>query len=237
MRFLAYLRRAGLRPMAAGLAGVLAGGQALCLAQVGSDEDRLPKINSANLVASTRWLKLQTLTYTDQMGKVRKWDMATRTTKSAAADADAVAILALLQSPGQKAVETLVVEQYRPPVGRKTVELPAGLIDKGESAEAAALRELKEETGFVGTVATTSMEVCMSPGLCDETVKVVVVKVDLSEPENQNPVQALDEGEYCVVKRVPISQLRAVLDAGETMPIQGLYLLALGLELGAASSP
>ena len=30
--------------------------------------------------------------------------------------------------------------------------LPTGLIDKQESAEAAALRELKEETGYVGTV-------------------------------------------------------------------------------------
>lgn len=37
----------------------------------------------------------------------------------------------------------------RPPLDAYTVEFPAGLIDKGESAETAAARELKEETGEV----------------------------------------------------------------------------------------
>merc|ERR1719291_1459446 len=160
--------------------------------------------------------------------------MATRTTKSPEADADAVVILALLQHAGSPLVETLLVEQFRPPVGRPTVELPAGLIDKGESAEQAGLRELKEETGYTGSVARVSLEVCMSPGICDETVKVVVVEVDLDAPENRQPKQQLDEGEFCSVRRVPLAALREALDvAGTTkMPIEGLYLLALGLEIG-----
>ena len=33
------------------------------------------------------------------------------------------------------------------------MEVPAGLVDQGEGAEEAAVRELREETGFVGTVA------------------------------------------------------------------------------------
>lgn len=37
------------------------------------------------------------------------------------------------------------------------VEIPAGLMDDGESAESCAVRELKEETGYVGKV--------MSPGV------------------------------------------------------------------------
>lgn len=36
------------------------------------------------------------------------------------------------------------------------IEVPAGLIDEGETAEEAAVRELKEETGYVGKVTETS---------------------------------------------------------------------------------
>lgn len=44
--------------------------------------------------------------------------------------------------------EIVLVEQYRAPVGRRTVEIPAGACQPGEPLEDAARRELAEETGF-----------------------------------------------------------------------------------------
>jgi ADP-ribose pyrophosphatase len=56
---------------------------------------------------------------------------------------DSVAIFAVTE-----ARTVLIAKQFRPGPGRILHDLPGGLIDKGETPEAAALRELREETGF-----------------------------------------------------------------------------------------
>jgi len=160
--------------------------------------------------------------------------MAQRTTKTPGA-ADGVAIVALLRTrAAPEAVELLLVQQFRPPLDAVTVELPAGLIDPGESAETAALRELKEETGYVGHAAFTSGKLAMSPGLCDEMVQLCVVEVDLDAPVNQIPEQALEDTEFIKVTRVPVKQLLPTLRAFEregSIPFTGLFTLAVGLQM------
>lgn len=209
----------------------------------GCDDEscRKPSILSRKDVASTRWLKLQTITYRDEKGRQRLWDVCTRTTRDASASksgVDAVVILALLRSASREQVETLIIQQYRPPVGCITVELPAGLVDPGESPEQAALRELKEETGYVGDVVSCSGAVCMSPGITDESVKLVVIDVNLDDHGNETPTQALEDGEFITVQRVPVKSLASELvklEATGAMPMEGLHMLALGLQMGCLS--
>lgn len=81
--------------------------------------------------------------------------------------AAAVAVLVLRQLEGQDQV--LLVSQRRPAVKRTTWELPAGLIDNGETAAGAAQRELAEEVGL-GGILTQFAEVFSSPGFTDEKV-------------------------------------------------------------------
>lgn len=69
--------------------------------------------------------------------------------------------------------ELVLVEQYRIPLHRRAIELPAGIIGDsaqtaGESAERSALRELEEETGFTGTHTRALCHGPVAAGMTDE---------------------------------------------------------------------
>ncbi len=80
--------------------------------------------------------------------------------------APAVSIL-LLNAAG----ELLCVRQLRRAIDAYTVEVPAGLIDEGETPEAAARRELQEEAGLDADM-TLLTRFYSSPGFCDEELFV-----------------------------------------------------------------
>ncbi len=93
------------------------------------------------------------------------WEYAERT-----GDGTAVAVVAVTDEGN-----LVLVQQHRPPVGRSVIELPAGLVGdrtefEGEPMEAAAERELLEETGY----AAEQMELLTmgppSPGAINETI-------------------------------------------------------------------
>uniref|UniRef100_A0A7S4CWT8 Nudix hydrolase domain-containing protein n=1 Tax=Eutreptiella gymnastica TaxID=73025 RepID=A0A7S4CWT8_9EUGL len=194
-------------------------------------------------LASTRWIKFQALQYKDPRGRVRSWDMVSRNgylPPGPQVEADAVTIFPRLWREGEPA-QTILVKQFRPPLGTATIEVPAGLIDEGETAEAAALRELQEETGYrVGTVASVSQPLTFSPGLTNESTRLVVVDVDLDDPGNQDPQQKLDDEEDIEVEIVPLSGLLTRLREYQSdgyVVYDGLWCLAMGMTLGERGSP
>lgn len=165
-----------------------------------------PKITKiADLQTSdAKWAALKKIDYIDEAGKARSWEMAERKTRGKAG-IDAVAIGNIILHPS-KPPSTVLVIQYRPPLDAYTVEWPAGLIDASETVEEAAVRELKEETGYVGTVIERSPTIAADPGLSNANMQLVMVEVQLKEGDKE-PEQSLDEGEHIQRITVPLSEL------------------------------
>lgn len=83
----------------------------------------------------------------------------------------AVAVVALTKDR-----ELILVRQKREPVRSFVLELPAGLVDEGESSLMAAARELTEETGFQAQELRICQTAPSSPGMTDELVTFVFAK-------------------------------------------------------------
>ena len=103
----------------------------------------------------------------------------------------------------------LIVQQYRFGVGRTTLEIPAGIVERGETPEQAAIRELKEETGFTATrwnylgwVETNS---AFLNNRCHQWLALDVVKTAVPE---------LDEGEEITVAELSLEEIRAEIEQG-----------------------
>lgn len=129
--------------------------------------------------------------------QVGSWEYVTRTVQQSA-----VAILAITQDQ-----RVVLVEQYRPPVGHRVVEIPAGLAGdiQGQEDEAllvAAQRELREETGYIASEWTELCGTYSSPGLTDERIVLF-----LAQGLNRVEAGGGDPSEEIVVHEVPLEEV------------------------------
>lgn len=150
------------------------------------------------------WLSLERAYYQTPNGE-RCWEMVRRVQRTPP-NADGVSVIATLKRLFHYDC-IILVKQYRPPLGKYTIEFPSGLIDSGETASDAGIRELKEETGYVGTVQRVSPGLSLDAGTSTCTVNMVHVDIDGDSPENSNPKQNLDEDEFIDVLTVPLHNL------------------------------
>lgn len=161
------------------------------------------------ILHKTRWLQLERISYNTvhRTSTSHKWDMVTRSTRQPnSSGADAVAVLATLRL-ADDVPRILLVKQFRPPLNGVTIELPAGLIDAGETVEEAALRELREETGFTGSITKVHAAAPLSPGLTNEAV--ILVQVDVHPEKKQ--AQQLEQSENVHVISVPVNRMLEAL--------------------------
>lgn len=70
----------------------------------------------------------------------------------------------------------LLIKQFRYGIGKDTLEIPAGLIDEGETPLDAARRELQEEAGFDAEVFEKFYYLYPVPAYCNEAVHLFLAK-------------------------------------------------------------
>jgi len=146
-----------------------------------------------------------------------RWEYVSRTRGVKAA-----VILAIVDG------DVLLVEQYRVPLGRACLELPAGLVgdhEAGEAIEVAAIRELEEETGYRADHVVSLGEFHSSPGMVSESFTLLRAE-GLTKTGEGGGVP----GEDIVVHRVLLRELAAFVaakrDEGMAMDVKLLLLLA-----------
>jgi 8-oxo-dGTP pyrophosphatase MutT (NUDIX family) len=101
------------------------------------------------------------ITYRDAHEKVRTWEAVERVGIGGI-------VVMVAVTPGRS---VLLEKQFRPPLGRQVIELPAGLVDPGESMEEAAKRELIEETGWAAKELSFLAEGPISTGASTEILR------------------------------------------------------------------
>lgn len=118
----------------------------------------------------------------------------------------------------------VLIRQYRYPIGDVIYELPAGLIDEGENASQAAVREMKEETGFTLEVYEGGAECYRRPfymgaGYTDEACQAVFGFAD-----GRGNLQILEETESIRVLLADKQEVGRILEE-EKVSLRMAYLM------------
>ncbi|MGX9133774.1 NUDIX domain-containing protein [Rummeliibacillus sp. JY-2-4R] len=115
----------------------------------------------------------------------------------------------LVKHPGAVAIipitsegKIVMVEQFRKPLEKSIIEIPAGKLEPGEKPEFTALRELEEETGYGATELELIQSFATSPGFADEIIHLFAAKnlFKIAQPKD------LDEDEFVELMEVSIEE-------------------------------
>ena len=134
-----------------------------------------------------------------------------------------------IKHPGASAVipllddgQVILVKQYRYPIGRITLEIPAGKLDApDEDPLLCAIRELSEETGYQAENITKLTTVATTVGFSNEYIHIYAA-TGLTAGK-----QHTDEDEFINVVKMPLSQAVELVTKGEIYDAKSVAAILL----------
>lgn len=161
-----------------------------------------------------KFLRIVLLEYKDREGKTRQWEVAERTTS------DGVVIIAAITADKR----LILIRQYRPALDSYIIELPAGLIDRGESPSEACIRELIEETAMASESVSILSDGVISTGVLAENWHAMLVTGARPATEEELKAFPPDETEDIEVINVDFDrafeELSSMEEKGERVDIR-----------------
>lgn len=136
----------------------------------------------------------------------------------------------IVRHPGAAAIvaltsagELLMLKQYRHAVGRALWEIPAGTLEKGESALECAKRELVEETGFSARQWKPLSTIYLLPAYSDEQMHLFLAQ-GLEEAQ-----QDLDDDEIIQVHSIPVNDIYKMITEGSIVDAKTITAFFLSI--------
>ncbi|MFN0083834.1 MAG: NUDIX hydrolase [Blastocatellia bacterium] len=114
-----------------------------------------------------------------------------------------------------------LVRQYRHPAGRDLLEIPAGRVEPGESAELCAAREIEQEIGFRAGRMQKLAEFYSTPGFCEERLYVYLATGLTMTAQN------LDHDEMVEIVYLPMREAVRMAERGEIEDSKSIIALLL----------
>ncbi len=103
----------------------------------------------------------------------------------------------------------LLIRQFRYPIGKYILELPAGKLDSGQPPMETIARELEEETGYRAGSLIHDCTFYTTPGISNEIIHFFIAR-DLTPT-----VQRLEEGEHIIVETYSLEECMSKIENGE----------------------
>lgn len=117
-----------------------------------------------------------------------------------------------------------MVRQFRYPIGRAMLEVPAGKLEKGEDPLEGAIRELREETGLTAEKLIYFGGTYPSPGFCDEQLHIYLA-LGLTHGE-----ACPDEDEFLNLEVVDLDELVQMVMSGKLLDGKSINAIFIARE-------